>query len=120
MAWLTWTLFSVFLVFGTSKKSSNYVGLTLDKKNPIDPGQCDTSNHGEIKLVQDRLGADRVLMCTKENPTFLWKTIDGTSTVGEYFDPAIDCSDVVDRVPDAADGFYWISSKAIQNVSKVC
>ena len=50
----------------------------------------------------------------------LKKFVLGSSTVGEYFDPAIDCSDVVDRVPDAADGFYWISSKALQNVSKVC
>ncbi len=43
----------------------------------------------------------------------------GSSTVGEYFNPALDCSDVVDRVPDATDGFYWINSKAIDNVSKV-
>ena len=43
----------------------------------------------------------------------------GSSTVGEYFDPALDCSDVVDRVPDAADGFYWLNSETIQNVSKV-
>ena len=44
----------------------------------------------------------------------------GSSTLGGYFDPALDCSDVVDRVPDATDGFYWINSNAIQNVSKVC
>ena len=44
----------------------------------------------------------------------------GSSTVGEYFDPALDCSDVVDRVPGAADGFYWLNSDTIQNVSKVC
>lgn len=44
----------------------------------------------------------------------------GTSTVGEYFNPALDCSDVVDRVSDATDGFYWIHSKTIKNVVKVC
>ncbi|XP_028393585.1 uncharacterized protein LOC114517928 [Dendronephthya gigantea] len=118
MAMLTYTLFSYFLVFGAGTNSSKYVRLSLDKKNPIDPGQCDQSNHGEIKLVQDRLGADRVLICTEETTEFLWQTIDGSSTVGEYFNPALDCSDVVDRVPDATDGFYWINSTAIEDVAK--
>lgn len=44
----------------------------------------------------------------------------GSTTLGEYFDPAIDCSDVVDRVPDAADGFYWIHPKEVKTVVKVC
>ena len=44
----------------------------------------------------------------------------GSSTLGEYFDPAYDCSDVVDRVPDAADGFYWIYPKEVKTVVKVC
>ena len=43
----------------------------------------------------------------------------GSSTLGEYFDPAVDCSDVVDRVPDAKDGFYWIYPKEIKTVVKV-
>ena len=34
--------------------------------------------------------------------------IKGSETLGEIFDPAKDCSDIVDRVPDAKDGFYWI------------
>ncbi|CAB3981611.1 Hypothetical predicted protein [Paramuricea clavata] len=119
MAMLTLMLFFTVFFFGESKKSSDFVGLTLDTEKPIDPGQCGKFNHGEMKLVQDRLGADRVLICTDKNSMFLWKTIDGSSTIGEYFDPALDCSDVVDRVPAATDGFYWINSKALPNVSKI-
>ena len=43
----------------------------------------------------------------------------GSSTLGEYFDPAVDCSDVVDRVRDATDGFYWIYPKEVKTVVKV-
>ena len=33
----------------------------------------------------------------------------GSSTLGEEFNPARDCSDIVDHLPGATDGFYWIS-----------
>jgi hypothetical protein len=33
----------------------------------------------------------------------------GTPTIGENFDPAKDCSDIVDNLPKAKDGFYWIA-----------
>jgi hypothetical protein len=32
----------------------------------------------------------------------------GSSTFGEVFNPARDCSDIVDHLPGAQDGFYWI------------
>ena len=32
----------------------------------------------------------------------------GSSTLGERFNPAKDCSDIVDNLPGAKDGFYWI------------
>ena len=32
----------------------------------------------------------------------------GSSTLGESFNPAKDCSDIVDNLPGAKDGFYWI------------
>ncbi len=32
----------------------------------------------------------------------------GSSTLGENFNPAKDCSDIVDNRPRAKDGFYWI------------
>ena len=36
-------------------------------------------------------------------------TIIGSPTIGESFDPARDCSDIVDNLPEAKDGFYWIA-----------
>ena len=32
----------------------------------------------------------------------------GSTTIGEKFDPAKDCSDIVENRPEAKDGFYWI------------
>lgn len=32
----------------------------------------------------------------------------GLSTLGERFNPAKDCADIVDNLPEAEDGFYWI------------
>ena len=43
----------------------------------------------------------------------------GSPTIGEEFDPAKDCSDIVDNLPDAKDGFYWISLGK-NKVQKVC
>ena len=33
----------------------------------------------------------------------------GSSTFGERFNPAKDCSDIVDNLPEAKDGFYWMN-----------
>ena len=35
--------------------------------------------------------------------------LSGSSTYGESFNPAKDCSDIVDNVAKADDGFYWVS-----------
>ena len=43
----------------------------------------------------------------------------GSPTIGEEFDPAKDCSDIVDNLPDAKDGFYWILLGK-NKVQKVC
>ena len=32
----------------------------------------------------------------------------GSSTLGEQFNPAKDCSDIVENLSQAKDGFYWI------------
>ena len=50
----------------------------LDKNNPIDPGPCTKAVHGQIKLVQDRLGKDRVIICVEESDGLIWKSFDGT------------------------------------------
>ena len=34
----------------------------------------------------------------------------GSPTLGEHFNPAKDCSDIVDNIPGAKDGFYCIES----------
>ena len=30
-------------------------------------------------------------------------------TVGEFFNPGLNCSDILDKCDDAKDGFYWIT-----------
>ena len=40
--------------------------------------------------------------------TILFRLFTGSSTLGEKFNPANDCSDIVDNLPGAKDGFYWI------------
>ena len=37
------------------------------------------------------------------------KFFKGSPTFGEIFNAARDCSDIVDHLPEAKDGFYWIS-----------
>ena len=32
-------------------------------------------------------------------------------TVGEFFNPGLNCSDILDKRDDAKDGFYWITLK---------
>ena len=32
-------------------------------------------------------------------------------TVGEFFNPGLNCSDILDKCDDAKDGFYWITLK---------
>ena len=38
----------------------------------------------------------------------LFNIFTGSPTLGEHFNPAKDCSDIVDNLPEAKDGFYWI------------
>ena len=42
----------------------------------------------------------------------------GSSTLGEKLNPAKDCSDIVDNLPGAKDGFYWIKYNKLK-LSKV-
>ena len=39
---------------------------------------------------------------------FVYSFVTASSTLGEIFNPAQDCPDVVDKLPEAKDGFYWI------------
>lgn len=40
------------------------------------------------------------------------------NTAGEFFNPGLNCSDILDKREDAKDGFYWINLKR-SNLVKV-
>ena len=66
-------------------------------------------NIGQHLNHTDRTGTVKLLICTEKiNGVPLWKFVDASPTLGEIFNPANDCPDVVDRLPEAEDGFYWI------------
>lgn len=71
--------------------------------------QCNETNRGVRRLHVNRMGNDKALICVKENSVYQWQFVDGSPTNGESVNPAKDCSDVVDNVPEAQDGFYWVS-----------
>ena len=42
------------------------------------------------------------------------------NSYGNYFDPAKDCSSILDKIPDAKTGVYWIKTdngpKKVENI----
>jgi hypothetical protein len=50
----------------------------LDKENPMNPGPCNEITHGKMKLVENRLGEEKIVACMNEDSKYLWKSIDGT------------------------------------------
>lgn len=50
---------------------------------------------------------------------FFQKYLPGSSTVGEFINPAYDCSDVINQVQHASDGFYWITLGSLKSAKKV-
>jgi hypothetical protein len=47
-------------------------------KDPINPGSCDTQSHGQIKLIKDRLGDERLVVCSENSDSkSSWKFLDG-------------------------------------------
>ncbi|XP_028393389.1 uncharacterized protein LOC114517771 [Dendronephthya gigantea] len=55
-------------------------------------------------------GQIKMLICAGEKDGVQdWQYTDGSSTLGEEFNPAKDCPEIVDYLPEAKDGFYWIS-----------
>ena len=86
-------------------------------------------------MVKNREDNDKLLVCAEENKVYLWKATDGkvsycipmqadkihklimifacnslqgSNSTGEFFNPAYDCSDALDKISEAKDGFYWI------------
>ncbi|CAB4031753.1 Hypothetical predicted protein, partial [Paramuricea clavata] len=66
-------------------------------------------NLGQHLNHTDRTGRLKLLICTEKiKGVPQWRFVDGSPTLGEIFNPARDCSDIVDQLPEAEDGFYWI------------
>ena len=69
---------------------------------------CSKAKEGNQTLYRKVSGDDGIVICIKNDGKYRWKSLDGSSTLGERFNPANDCSDIVDNLPRAKDGFYWI------------
>ncbi|XP_046839746.1 uncharacterized protein LOC124433918 isoform X3 [Xenia sp. Carnegie-2017] len=98
--------FLLAILLGISGKSQS-TKIKVVKGN--DPGPCSKKSSGKMTLVRDRQNKPKLLMCSKVNGIFGWRTIDGSSSPGEFFDPVYDCSTILDKDPKAKDGFYWIT-----------
>ncbi len=46
-----------------------------------DPGNCSKTNHGELKLVQDRQDNDKLFICLRDNNRYIWQRADGMLTI---------------------------------------
>ncbi|XP_046852087.1 uncharacterized protein LOC124445407 [Xenia sp. Carnegie-2017] len=77
---------------------------------PQNPGICNKQLEGNKTIVKDRIGEAKLLICDSDGQEFRWKMVDGIS-YGNVFDPAKDCSDIMDRVPEARTGIYWIQTE---------
>ncbi|XP_028413273.1 uncharacterized protein LOC114536122 [Dendronephthya gigantea] len=81
----------------------------VDIQTGYDPGSCGKKERGLLKLIKDRSNNDKLLICKKENGVYTWKTTDGSSPSGEYFNPGYDCTDILNKNFESRDGFYWIN-----------
>ncbi|CAB4015633.1 Hypothetical predicted protein, partial [Paramuricea clavata] len=105
-------LFGVFMVETKVVRDQNkFTKAKLE--NGYDPGKCNQSNHARFIVVKDRENNDRLLICAEENDVYNWKTTDGSDPTGEFFNPAYDCLKILDKNPEAKDGFYWIKLSGI-------
>ncbi|XP_028411790.1 uncharacterized protein LOC114534527 [Dendronephthya gigantea] len=78
--------------------------------NPYDPGICTADKRGKFVVVKDYNDDDNIVACVQHDGKYQWDMINGHS-YGNYFDPAKDCSAVVDNVPKAKSGPYWIQTR---------
>ncbi|CAB3989060.1 Hypothetical predicted protein [Paramuricea clavata] len=62
-------------------------------------------------MVKDRNHLNKLLLCIKQATHFYWKMMSNSgNSYGNYFDPARDCSSILDKIPDAKTGVYWIKT----------
>ncbi|XP_028391550.1 uncharacterized protein LOC114516313 isoform X2 [Dendronephthya gigantea] len=81
----------------------------VDIQTGYDPGSCTKKERGLLTLIKDRSNNDKLLICKEENGVYAWKTTDGSSPSGEYFNPGYDCTDILNKNFESRDGFYWIN-----------
>ncbi|XP_028391545.1 uncharacterized protein LOC114516310 [Dendronephthya gigantea] len=81
----------------------------VDIQTGYDPGSCSKKKRGLLKLIKDRSNNDKLLICAEQNGVNAWKTTDGSSPSGEYFNPGYDCTDILNKNFESRDGFYWIN-----------
>ena len=67
---------------------------------------CYNLSIGDIKGISQLTKVFRDLF--SDITSFLLGT---KKTVGEFFNPGLNCSDILDKLDDAKDGFYWITLK---------
>ncbi|CAB3984995.1 Hypothetical predicted protein [Paramuricea clavata] len=80
-------------------------------QNPYDPGVCNSLTKGDLRMVKDRNHLNKLLLCIKQATHFYWKMMSNSgNSYGNYFDPAKDCSSILDKIPDAKTGVYWIKT----------
>ncbi|XP_028411772.1 uncharacterized protein LOC114534516 [Dendronephthya gigantea] len=84
--------------------------VTQQQVNPYDPGICTADKRGKFVVVKDYNDDDKIVACVQHDGKYQWDMINGHS-YGNYFDPAKDCSGVVDNVPKAKSGPYWIQTQ---------
>ncbi|XP_028416631.1 uncharacterized protein LOC114540704 [Dendronephthya gigantea] len=80
----------------------------VDIVTGYDPGLCNKTNHGKLKLVKNREDEDSLFICSQVKGVFKWKSTDGSMTLGEFINPSYDCADILNKRFNAKDGFYWI------------
>ena len=39
----------------------------------------------------------------------MFHSFPGSTPIGEYFNPAFDCSDIIDKEKDPESGLYWVN-----------
>ncbi|XP_028413272.1 uncharacterized protein LOC114536121 [Dendronephthya gigantea] len=81
----------------------------VDIQTGYDPGSCTKKERGLLKLIKDRSNNDKLLICAERNGVYAWKTTDGSSPSGEYFNLGYDCTDILNKNFESLNGFYWIN-----------
>ncbi|XP_028392384.1 uncharacterized protein LOC114516957 isoform X2 [Dendronephthya gigantea] len=88
--------------------------------NKEDPGmRCIAENSGKTVVVNDLEENERALICLKHDGKYHWKELDNNPSVGEFYNPGKDCTDIVRRRRSAKTGSYWINGLGLNTTLKV-